>query len=88
MAKKQNADDVAPDVAVAADEPEAAPAAAPAVAFFDGPFQGRTEMPADAVIYTNEVLLTMPKAVCVYTLTSDVGGTKTYRLARTEPRRG
>ncbi len=82
MAKKQKPEEVALDV-VSADE-----SAPQTVAFFDGPMQGRTEMPADAVVYTNEVLLTMPKVVCIYTLTSDVGGLKTYRLARTEPRRG
>jgi hypothetical protein len=62
--------------------------AAPAVAFFDGPMQGRTEMPADAQANGNEVLLRLPTVALVYTLLSDVGGVKTYRLARTEPRRG
>jgi hypothetical protein len=71
-------------------EPEAvaiAPAA-PTVAFLDGPMRGRTEMPADAAFYGNEAHLALPTVVLVYALTTDVGGTKTYRLVRTEPRRG
>lgn len=75
MAKK-------PDPIVVADAP-----APPAVAFLGGPLQGRSEMPADAVFYGNDAHLTLPTVVYVYTLTSDVGGTKTYRLVRTEPRR-